>query len=596
MARKKPTIDAPGLFPGTEATVPAVGATTAPGVCDSPEACLALVRGAKCLGIDCETWGLQPAVGKLRLVSVSDGNRHLVWDCFQHDPKPLLDALRGKMLVAHNGFFDYGWLWAYGLTCADYEPICTMLMSRLLTAGSGQGNSLADVCARVGGPELDKTHQVSDWSKPLTQAQVEYARMDARVLLPIFKRLTEQIEAAGLDTVCALEMRALPAFVWMARAGVPFDAAAWVQLAQTADTEARRLLDEMHILIEQAQPGLLKREFNLDSPAQVLQAFELLGIHLGNTNDEHLAACNHPLAALMRDYREHTTLLKMYGTDQLKFVHTDGRLYPGWNQLGTRTGRTSCAGPNCQQLPRKTDKDGNAVYRKCFVAPPGKVLVKCDFGQYQLRIAAKYSKDARMLEAYRSDKSDLHSMTAQFILGKQEITKADRQIAKSLNFGLVFGMSWRGLLRYAKTTYGVELTEQKAEEYHRRYFETYPGLRAWHNRIRQEHCMETRSASGRRRLLDAKTPDTERANSPVQGDEADGSKLAMALLWERRGQVGADTFPVLFVHDESVVETPEKEAKATEEWIRQAMIDGAQEFLGDVPIVVESKICKTWGG
>jgi DNA polymerase-1 len=208
----------------------------------------------------------------------------------------------------------------------------------------------------------------------------------------------------------------------------------------------------------------------------------------------------------------------------------------------------SCTGPNLQQLPR------DAAYRRCIRAPEGKVLVKADYSQIELRIAAKVSGDQAMLEAYGRGE-DLHALTARRVLGLEQVTKEHRQLAKALNFGLLYGIQAKGFRVYARRQYGLDLTLEQAEQYRRAFFTAYPGLETWHRRVKQEHAPETRTLAGRRRLLGVQTSDTLRLNSPVQETGADGLKLALALLWERRGQcLGA--FPVLAVHDETALGWP----------------------------------------
>jgi DNA polymerase-1 len=137
-----------------------------------------------------------------------------------------------------------------------------------------------------------------------------------------------------------------------------------------------------------------------------------------------------------------------------------------------------------------------------------------------------------MLQAYQRG-DDLHTLTAKSITSKDDVTKRDRQTAKAVNFGLLFGLGAKGLQSDAAAEYGLELTPAEAEQYRRRFFETYPGLKRWHNREGSSMAKECRTILGRRRILDDKTPYTHRLNSPVQGSEADGAKQAMALLWER---------------------------------------------------------------
>jgi DNA polymerase-1 len=146
-----------------------------------------------------------------------------------------------------------------------------------------------------------------------------------------------------------------------------------------------------------------------------------------------------------------------------------------------------------------------------------------------LRIAALIAGDEAMLAAYGRGE-DLHTATARLVLGVEAPSKEQRQVAKSLNFGLLYGMGHRGLRIYARSNYGVEMTEDQARDYRAAFFRAYPGLGRWHDRVRRRRAPESRTLAGRRRLFDDKTPDTQRLNAPVQGSGADGLKLALALL------------------------------------------------------------------
>ena len=283
-----------------------------------------------------------------------------------------------------------------------------------------------------------------------------------------------------------------------------------------------------------------------------------------DTADETIAAVEHPLANLLRRYRLAQKHGTTYGTDWLAHVTADGRVYPSWRQIGAASGRMTCSEPNMQQLPR-------GEYRRCVVAPAGRVLVKADYSQIELRIAAKISGDKALLEAYQRGE-DLHTRTARNVLGIEEVTKQHRQLAKALNFGLLYGMGARGFRQYAKSQYGLNLTEDEARRYRDAFFQSYPGLASWHRRVRSCRATETRTLAGRRRLLEDQTPDTHRLNTPVQGTGADGLKLALALLWERRDQCPG-AFPVLAVHDEIVIEADADQFEAAATWLKTAMLE-----------------------
>lgn len=155
-------------------------------------------------------------------------------------------------------------------------------------------------------------------------------------------------------------------------------------------------------------------------------------------------------------------------------------------------------------------------------------------------------------------------------------------------------MSAEGLRIYARMTYGVEFTAEEAEKHRAAFFRAYPSLAKWHQDTRNRKAQETRTPWGRRRLLHAFTPDTERLSSPVQGAEADGAKAAMALLWERRAQC-PEARPIIFNHDEIVLEVPEGMGEQAKTYLEGCMIDGMMPVLNPVPVKVEGKVCRSWG-
>jgi DNA polymerase I len=563
------------------------------------EAGLETVRGAleetTVVGLDTETTGLNPRTDRVRLLSLdcdtNDGGRfpYLI-DCFQVDPRPLWEALASRPLILQNAVFDLQFLAALG-----FEPAApvhdTMLLSQLLhgTRQVRGFHGLGQIAERELGREIDKAEQRSDWTGQLTPKQLRYAADDAAVLRPLYEALTTKLKAADLARVAEIEGRCLPAMAWLCRCGTPFDRGAWEALAQEAEAAAAdlaRRLDEA----APPRPGRLMRadSWNWSSPEQVKEAFAALGVTLESSDDDALAGVDLPLAELLREHRAASKRAGTYGLDWLKHVADDGRVYAGWRQVGADSGRQSCSDPNLQNLPR------DVRYRRCFAAPPGRTLVKGDYSQIELRIAAKIADDRAMLDAYGRGE-DLHIQTARMVLGLEVVTKQHRQLAKALNFGLLFGMGSKGFRIYARSQYGVDLTEQEATHYRAAFFEAYPGLARWHAKVRRARAKESRTLAGRRRLFDDKTPDTWRLNSPVQGTGADGLKLALALLWERRADCPG-AFPVLTVHDEIVVEADADKAEAAKTWLVQAMVDGMAPLIAPVPCVVDASIGRTWAG
>ena len=540
------------------------------------------------VAVDLETTGLNPRSDRVRLLSltadtIDGGTIAYLIDCFAVDPQPLLDALDNRELVFHNAEFDLPFLMRLGFTPAGTIHD-TIVMSRLLTCGTFAGNDLAECVERELGLKLDKELQKADWSRPLTPEHLRYAANDVLHLGPLYSALKAKIAAAEMDKVLELEEATIPTIAWMTDSGVPFDADAWRALVEGVQTDAKRLEQELAALAP-VQPDRMFSSWNFDSPDQIKQLFQLLGVTLESTDDDALAVVNHPFAGKLRDYRAARKLLTSYGDKYLAHVRPDGRIYPVWRQLGAGSGRMSCQCPNMQQMPR------DPAYRRCVRATPGKVLVKADYSQIELRIAAKIADDKNMIEAYgRGD--DLHSATARSVLGVKEVTKRHRQLAKALNFGLLYGMGAKGFRNYAKSNYGVDMTEDEAKRFRNAFFKAYPGLKRWHNSI-PDAPVDTRTRAGRRRLN--VTRFTEKLNTPVQGTGADGLKLALALLWERRGD-WPGVVPVMAVHDEIVIECEAEQAEAAAAWLKQAMVDAMTPLVKPVPVEVEVKVGLTWGG
>ncbi len=614
---------------GSEGVGPPKGLVGRPGVSsDTPFTRITTAEGVNLLAggvedwggavaLDTETTGLDPTADRVRLIQVAFGGTVAIVDLFAlPDPAaalaPLFEALATVEVVGHNLQFDLRFLARLGFVPGPV--FCTMLASQVLHAGErDEGtngrlrHSLAEVAEREFGITLAKEEQDSDWSRAvLTPDQLRYAADDVRHLVPLADKLKEDLVAVNLFETATLEMRALKGIAWAKP--VAIDRGAWSDLARDAATQRDKLAEEMDILAPNRNclPGTESRNWN--SPDEVKAAFGDLGIALGGTDDDTLAGIDHPLAAKLRDYRGAAKRVGTYGTRWLDDHAPRGEVLPSWNQLGAQA-RMSCSSPNLQQIPRGT------AYRKCFIARPGNLFVKADYSQIELRVAAVIAGESRMIQAYAKGE-DLHTLTAAALTGKTvtEVAKADRQLAKAVNFGLLYGMGWKSLGRYAAANYGVTLSDGDAKKHHAAFFRTYPLIRAWHARVEQklqetirqnpDAILPSLTRGNRRRLIPAAKRNaegraypnkTEHLNFPVQGTAADGMKAAIALLWERRDQCPG-AVPVLFVHDEIVIEVPESAADTAKNWLVAAMVDGMQPLLPGVPVAVEATIAKSWGG
>lgn len=239
-----------------------------------------------------------------------------------------------------------------------------------------------------------------------------------------------------------------------------------------------------------------------------------------------------------------------------------------------------------QQIPR--DKR----YRACFVPEDGKIYVVADLSQIELRAVAEIANEEKMLSIFDKN-GDIHTATAQSLSKKEKVSKKERQAAKPVNFGLVYGMGAEKLASYAKTEYGVDMSVEEAERNREVYFKTYPGLEAWQRKeieVGQNKRM-TRTLSGRIRFL-GEDKYSEFLNFPIQGVCADGLKVTLRLLYERlRGKPAS---MVHMVHDEIIVETEKEEVEEVKAILEKSMIEGIEALLVRVPIVVEAGTGISW--
>lgn len=249
-----------------------------------------------------------------------------------------------------------------------------------------------------------------------------------------------------------------------------------------------------------------------------------------------------------------------------------GRIHAGFSLGGAATGRLSCSNPNIQNPPR------DPIFRALFAPTPGRCLVVADYGQIELRVAALVSGDTAMLTAY-ADGRDLHRQTAAAVLGidPEQVSKEQRQMAKAVNFGLLFGQGAKGLQAYAKGSYGVNMTLTQADNAKAAFFKAYPGLSAWQTTTRQaaERAKQVRTPGGRVRALD-RNIGTECLNTPIQGGAAECLLAALAEL--QLDSLNARL--VNIVHDELVVECDPEQAAAVSGEVERAMVAG---FLAIFP-------------
>lgn len=587
--------------------VPFTYITTGDQLADVLPALLASPR----LGFDTETTGLHWRRDRLRLIQLATPEQVAVIDAFFCPLDMLRPLFEGTTtFIAHHAKFDLHFLGAAGLPWPT-NLRDTQILAQLLGARSGDQQPsyrLQHVVERTLGLTLDKAEQTSDWSgSHLSEEQLVYAARDAAILLPLEAALTEAITQADLTRIATIEMTCLPAMVAMQEVGMPLDIEPWLALASAAQAELTAIEHELQSLVEASgyvkpikytKTGKIPKNhdplMNWKSWQQVVPWLKHLGLEVERLNKEVLAMLHTdtPAVALLQEryqWVEGTKRGEQWVADYVR----DGRVYAEFRQLGSSAGRMSCAEPNLQNIPR------HERYRRCFRAPEGYCLLKADYGQIELRIAAVLANETRMLTAFREGK-DLHRLTAARVRGTlpDEVTDEERHVAKTVNFGLIYGLGAESLRAKVWTEAHIEISLAEAEEFRRAFFQMYPAFERWHGdmkrQIRREGSIDTRTLTGRRRL-DVREY-TETANTPTQGSAADGFKLALARLWQDR-QSCPTARVIGVVHDEIIVEAPLHEAEAAKAWLKQHMEAAMTRVVrGKVPIVADVKIGQDWAG
>ena len=341
-----------------------------------------------------------------------------------------------------------------------------------------------------------------------------------------------------------------------------------------------------------------KGTWNWNSPKQAKEAFSLAGLKIPDLKRETLCKHDHPLVEAVTEYRDTQSLISRVRT-WAEGRYRDGRIYPQWKPAGAATGRASCTTPNVQSLPK------GGSFRGCIRPEAGRVLVKADLSQIELRVLAAITEDENMLEVFHSG-GDIHLNTARALAGR-DVHKGDleRQKAKAVNFGLSFGMGAKRFKAMAERDYGVKMSLSEAKEAKHKLLDVYPRIGHWHAREGQEcerRNFVTHTLMGRRRVVE---PDrrgmpsfTERLNAPVQGTAADILKLALARLWESRAE-HPGAVPILSVHDEIVIECDAEAAQETVCWLGDTLCGAVEDMLGCPELagydVVQTSVVPSWG-
>lgn len=360
-----------------------------------------------------------------------------------------------------------------------------------------------------------------------------------------------------------------------------------------------------------AKPKLDTDLINLGSQKQMPLALSSLGIKLPNFRSATLSQAlltttpeQQQLLRSLLEYKKVSKLLSAFGDRMIALVGSDGRVRGNFNQIGTATGRPTCTDPNMLQMPKEE------TFRSCFTASSGNVFIVADYSQMELRIMAQLSKDKAMMEAFHKG-VDLHSYTASLMFNKpiDECGKdsKERKIAKTINFGVLYGMG-PGKLRETLATEGVTMEFPEAKASIARWKATFKNAAKMIEQLGIEAATlgYTSTPFGRKRFFNTDfrdadgNPDNgqkfavmrEGANHPIQGTNADITKLAMHMIEEKVKPIGGGVR--LNIYDETVTEVPAAYGPWALQVVETCMRVAAQAVLTDVPAQVDPMISRSW--
>jgi DNA polymerase-1 len=429
----------------------------------------------------------------------------------------------------------------------------------------------------------------------------EYAGEDADLALKLYHKLKPELSKENLIKLGEeIEFPLIEVLTRMELNGIAIDTAMLSEMSVLIDGQAKTLKQNIY-----HEAGT---EFNIDSPKQLgeilfdkLQIPPLSKTKTGySTNVTVLSqlAPIYPIAAYMLDYRQLQKLKSTYVDSLPRMIDSKtGRIHTTYNQTIASTGRLSSTDPNLQNIPIRTDL-GKEI-RKAFVpGKPDTVLLSADYSQIELRIMAHISEDAKLIDSFR-DGLDIHSATASILFDKpiSEVNSDNRRVAKTVNFGIMYGLGAFGLAQRL----GISRTEGK--EIIGNYFSKYPGIRKYIDMtIRSaEESGYAVTLCGRRRYFqninsknnNLKTIDERAAiNHPIQGTAADMLKIAMLRIDKELRLRGLKSQMLLQVHDELVFEAYNNELEELISLVKSEM--EAALPLGDVPVIAETGYGSNW--
>jgi len=574
---------------------------------------IAKLEKAKELSVDTETTSVRPVDAELVGVGISAK----VGETFYVPAKLILKSTELKKLlenpsikkIGHNIKYDAQILSAIPLALSPIS-FDTMIASYLLNAGTRQHGLDALAFNELGYQMQPIEELIGKGKNQITMDKVDpekvswYCCEDVDMTLRLKELLEPKLKEEGLEKVFReIEMPLIEVLANIELNGILLDVKMINRLSGEAEIEIKDLEGKIY--------KLSGEEFNINSPLQLKKIlFEKLklepianrkvksGLSTAAANLEKMLG-QHEIIAKIMQYREIAKLQSTYllALPQLVSKKT-GRLHTSYNQTIAATGRLSSIDPNLQNIPVRGEGMGSKI-RNAFVAAKGYKLLSIDYSQIELRIVAHLAKDKKMLAVFKNDE-DIHTKTAMeiFSVSAADVTKDMRRDAKTINFGILYGLSSFGL----SSRIG-EVSRGEAKEFIQKYFAAYPGVEEYIEQIKLQVNQEgfVRNQLGRiRKFPEIKSSQffiraaAERAavNFPIQSLAADVIKVAMINIFQEVRGNGEEIKMLLQVHDELVFEVADDKVAT---WAKKLMPLMENAIKLSVPVRVEAKVGDNWG-
>jgi DNA polymerase-1 len=542
----------------------------------------ALPRDAM-VAFDTETTGLDPTKDHLVGFSFSSDGKTGYYVPMMHSylgvgdqvsidaAKQAIKAIFERRVIGHNIKFDLHFVTRFlGVECLNIHAD-TMVLAWL--TDSARSLSMDNLSQNLLHHEMihfkDTVKKGENFASVAIEDACKYAGEDAYITYRLYEVLREQLLLKGgqeaLDEAFNVEFPFTLTLLGMEKEGIAVDTSVLETFKKEVAQEIATLSDQIH--------NACGTVFNLNSPKQLgVVLFETLGLPHGkktktgySTDEQVLEGLKHehPMIPMLLQYREYHKLYSTYIEPLIALAQndSDSRIYTSFVQTGTATGRLSSKNPNLQNIPVKTAL-GMRI-REAFVAPQGKKLIGIDYSQIELRLLAHFSNDSVLVNAF-NEGHDIHMQTAIALFGEEEAARK-RNIAKTVNFGLLYGMGQKKL----SDTLGI--TTKEAKEIIERYFETFPSVKGYFSGI-VEQAKEmgyVETLLHRRRYFDfgSATPmlkaayERESVNTVFQGSASDLIKLSMNAIDTMIRTENLRAKMLLQIHDELIFEVNEDEAE-----------------------------------